>query len=138
MKITLKFNKEEANYHSVKDVVSSLFSLSLSYTYSSIHAMRDNFITCCDLITEICTELRPTEKDEDSKKFKMELSRIVAKMKRLKTSATNINDYEVMRTFIYDSILSIDGNGRLHGFGFMSKHGDKIKGNAEKLSVTAR
>lgn len=136
MKVSIILNKEELTYFELKDVISTLFSIPMRHPYSSADAMKENFFTSCDLVIEFCEIIRPDKTDPDSKKLKTVLTRMITKMNRLKEILSDYNDREKIEKFIYDVVLSFDGNGRLAGFMMASKHKDLIKKNPEIHSVS--
>jgi len=134
--IILNGKQEVTCFGIIKEVISSLLSIPMSHTYSGVETIKDNFITCCDLVIEFCEIMRPDKTDPDSKKIKTELTRTITKMSKLKGLVTKYDDKEQVEKFIYDVILSFEGNGRLSGFMMSSKHKDLIKKNPEIHSVS--
>ncbi len=136
MKASIVMKNGEIVCFSLKDLISSLIAIPMSYKYSSAEAMKANFQTCCDLVIEFCTLMKPEGKDADSKALKIELTRTITKMEKMRTMIEDFTKLENIEKFVYDVVLSFEGNGRLAGFMMASKHGDLIKQNPEVQSVS--
>lgn len=121
------------NGHMIKiedpgEIVNTIFSSVCDLNYWSYEALKELYIGVFDIVSKYCVEKRKTCFGSKKTKF----TRFISK-----------NEYrflprnkEKMLLLIYEFILSSEGLGRSHGFGFSNKFGDKIQGNSETSRLT--
>lgn len=110
------------------EIVNTIFSSICDLNYWSYEALKELYVGVFDIVSKYCVEKRKTCFGSKKAKFTRFISR--NKYRFLPGSR------EKMLLLIYEFILSSEGLGRSHGFGFSNKFGDSIKGNSEALRLT--
>ena len=93
-------------------------------------------ISMCEAFTELFVyQLEHTSEEQEVKRQKYQkLIRKLTLFIRQLNKSNRLDDRKAVDN-IYNFLLSLDGMGNLHGFGFADKK-DSRKGNAEKESLT--
>lgn len=96
--------------------------------YWSPSALLDLRKGLAEMVIEAGKEARSTASGQE----KTKLTRII-------NSTKKYLDYtpkpENILAHLYEKVLKTEAKGQLRGFGFASKYGDKLTGNAEKRSI---
>ena len=127
-------NGEAFPFFDYKEAFSSILSLTIKDSkFVSLDALRERLITSYDLIADFCKlKYESIEKGEDSRALKC----LATKMIKEKKDLIRYRKKDNLVSHCCNLMMSIEGIGTLHGFGWASKkHGDVIPGNAEKTSV---
>ena len=120
---------------SLKEITSDVFSVAFN-KYMSEDTIRNNLISACEMIYEFCELIRPSGKDEDSKKITSEISKMKGSLTKFLDIMSKLKNRDKLISFCYDFILSLEGKSRLRGFGFCSKpFNDVLRGNPERDSI---
>jgi hypothetical protein len=117
-----------------KEAITFVMSVAISHhKFSPLATLKENAQEACDLIIEFVSLLKD---EETSKSARMSLSHLIVKMKTLKSLLPKINSTDRFFKIWTETILSVEGKGILHGFGFGSKKfKDRPPGNPEIISV---
>ena len=130
--IAININNQEFEVREIRDVaVYMLRILTRHALYSPLNILKENTISMCELIVELCDiHRRRNEKKNACTQVKRKMNSLIRFIVYKKTN-------EDVHRMLYDSILSLEGTGLLPGFQYGSKvhKGNKPHGNAEKMSV---
>jgi len=128
-------SKEYVHKLSLRLLVAELFSVAFN-KFTSAKTAKENLLTACEMVYEFCDLIKPEGKDIDSKKLASQITKMKATTTKFKEILGNIKDRDRLIAFCFDFVLSLEGKGRLPGFGFCSKQfKNPVKGNPERESI---
>lgn len=121
----------------VRDVISYVFSIPLRRAkYSSFRVFQNNCIEAASLAIEF---LHVVKEDAIAAKVKGSalgaITRLVTRMTTFSEYVLTAKDKDHLMVTVYNLVLSYEGCGLLNGFGFGNRHGDKLVGNPETVSL---
>ena len=135
MEYKLIVSKEYVHKVSLRLLVAELFSVAFNQ-FMSVSSIKENLSKACELVYEFCDLIKPEGNDIDSKKLTSEITKMKATITKFKEILENIKDRDKLISFCFDFVLSLEGKGRLPGFGFCSKQfKNPIHGNPERESI---
>ncbi len=131
----VNINNHSFGFFDYREALSYVLNLEIAHCkYVTLSTLKENACTACDLVSELLLILSDQVEEKIDK----------TNLKKLATRITKAKEYYMRlkskETFLLawgDQMMSIEGKGLLHGFGFGNKQfGDVIRGNSEKISVT--
>ena len=130
----VKVNNQVFNFSNFKEAITYTMNLAvIHHKYAPFEVLKENAYIACDLTIEFINLIATHTEDT---KEKGSLKRFTTKILRSKDFISKIHDKNIFLSSWNTLMLSIEGIGLLPNFGFTNKHGDKLKGNSEKISVT--
>lgn len=134
LRIFVHVNGRVFDFFDYKEALTYVMSIAIRHhQYAPISTLKENVCEACDQASELLTILsdHSVEKQEKSN-----LKRKATKMISSKEFFVKIKEKDRLLLSWGEMMMSVEGKGLLHGFGFGNKHHDNIKGNSEKISVT--
>lgn len=122
------------DFFDYKEALSYVMSIAIRHSqYAPLITLKENICEACDQASELLTILteQAVEKQEKSN-----LKRKATKMIKSKEFFMKMREKDPLLLSWGEMMMSIEGKGLLHGYGFTNAHGDHIRGNSEKTSVT--
>ena len=98
----------------------------------SFDSLKNLHIGLQTMVIDFCSEQREEKKGSEKANY----TRMMNKAKKV-IHFTPRSKEDLLRT-LYDIILESEGLGRLRGYGFTNKFGDRTTGNAEHRRLTRR
>jgi hypothetical protein len=128
----LKINKNYIDIENEKQLFCLCigFMLDIRYQYSPVEVLKEIGNSICELLEEGYMQLLILDLI-DKKKY----NAINKKTNIFREGLDYQNDRIKMIAYLFEQILRVEGSGTLHGFGFCSKFGDRLVGDAEKQSA---
>ena len=131
---SVTINNQSFDFSDFKEAVSYIINLAvIHHKYAPFDAIKENACVACDLSIEFINLIATHTEDT---KEKGSLKRFITKINKSKEFLSRIHDKNNFLSAYNGLILSIEGLGLLPCFGFGNKHGDKLRGNSEKVSIT--
>lgn len=122
-------NKEMIYSNRLDDIIAKSF-LVLHVRFTPFGLLKRN----CQRIIEHNLEWLMEEREQHTGSERAGYERAITKLDRMQAVfSTTRTRREFMRRY-YNFLLSLDGCGLLHGYGFSNAFGDRIRGDAEKES----
>ncbi|MDD5053498.1 MAG: hypothetical protein PHO27_12255 [Sulfuricurvum sp.] len=99
------------------------------YQYQSFDVLRENVKVIMEMVYEFLSDTSVSL--NDARKTDLIKRKINVFLKYLPQQ----KDVLLLLAKIYNFALAVDGIGNLPGFGFSNRFGDKLSGNAERISL---
>jgi len=130
------FNGEPIYSYDPKEILETILISSPNIHFWSYEALKDYIIGTFQMIHEFGKQVKEEIKLSGSSSFG-EVSRKFTTFSSWSSKAIRFlpKSRERLIYFVYDIIMSCEGNGLLPGFGMSNKHKDTIPGNPEKVSI---
>lgn len=128
-------NEHSFSFFNYKEALTYVMNLAMSHhKFSPLDILKENICEACDLVSEYLTMISDDELDKSTRTSLKRLATKILKVKEFLRKAKNKNSLLFQWS---ELLLSVEGKGLLHGFGFGDKKfHDVIKGNPERTSVT--
>lgn len=125
-------NQEIKGITNVNEVYSLILQLVGVDSPAPLQTLKEHIQMVFDLVDDFCTLSREGAKGARKASF----TRMKTKIANGRIYWSKIRDRKIFMRRYYDLVLSIEKLGTLPGFGFTNRFGDKVRGNAERLSIT--
>lgn len=97
--------------------------------YSPMEAIKDNFDSVFHIFIGFCEDKRETAKSKE----KTQITRLMNHVGSLREEWCKIEDREVLTKKYYDKLMSLQGLSGLRGFKAVTRFGDVMYGDPEKM-----
>jgi len=126
----IKVNGKIVDFFDANECLQFLLA-QLDMKHSPFKTLKENVDKILDVFLWCCEDLREGKKGTE----KARLTKVINEVDNMRLRWLNAKTVEHLQTLVYDKLLSLQNLSTLPGFSAVTRFGDKLYGNPEKVSV---
>lgn len=124
-------NDHKFEFKHIRDLIAFILGVPMQRWGSPPEALKRNYSEAVDVITELLV----LERETKTGKEKSGLTRLISRLNRFEEIIGKKKTVDEIFSSAFNQILALEGSGLLNGFGMSTRHGDRVLGNPEVVSI---